>query len=101
MGLQGVTGWEWKPIAARDAASCCALCYSSAAVPEGCQSWAFLPWDNSPVPCTIIFGWKTGKGVDDNCPAGKDAPVAFATDSTNKKYDTSYGGAGPCGAAVN
>ena len=79
---------------ASDAANCCAQCYG--AFPEGCQGWAYLPWNNSPVPCNIIFNF-TGTDPDASCPAGH----TFVSFGTDQNHAGSYGGAGPCGTVAS
>jgi hypothetical protein len=92
MGMSESGGkiWPYKLLPAPSAADCCGVCFDES--PHGCQGWAFLPWDNTPVPCTIIYGWNTS-GASKTCPHGR-ARIEFATDPGRSG---SVGDAGPCG----
>ncbi|OAA60520.1 hypothetical protein SPI_05644 [Niveomyces insectorum RCEF 264] len=93
MGVDGSGGasWPYKLYASPSAAACCTMCFAD--FPLGCQGWAFLPWDDTPVPCTVVYGWNASDGVSTACPNGK-AMMIFSSDTS---HAGSVGGAGPCG----
>lgn len=88
---EGATTWPYKLLAASDAQACCTTCYSN--FDEGCQGWAYLPWDETPVPCTIIYGWNATTGTSTTCPNGQ-ATINFSEDTSRAN---STGSKGPCG----
>ncbi len=96
MGVAASGGkqWPFKLAAAPSAADCCTMCFTQ--FPAGCQGWAFLPWDGTPVPCTVIYGWNATSGESNACPNGR-AQISFAADPS--RLD-SVGDAGPCGQVL-
>ncbi|EPE09187.1 hypothetical protein F503_06963 [Ophiostoma piceae UAMH 11346] len=87
--------WPYKLADASSAADCCTMCFAS--FPGGCQGWAYLPWNGTPVPCTIIYGWSSAEGMSAICPDGR-ADVVL---TSSIDHPGSVGGAGPCGQEVD
>ncbi len=98
MGISNARGghWQFQLLPASDPSNCCAQCYE--AFPDGCQGWAFLPWNGTLAPCNIVYNF-TSPQVDAACPLGH-AFIVFTT-SKDKAYSTSVGGAGPCGVTTS
>ncbi len=88
--------WQFQLLPASDAANCCAQCYK--VFPDGCQGWAFLPWNVTRAPCNIVYNW-TSSHPDASCPQGV-AYIAFGL-SKSPEYNSSVGGAGPCGVTAS
>ena len=84
--------WDFRLLPASDPNNCCAQCYK--AFHDGCQGWAFLPWDGTRTPCNIIYNFP-GENADKTCPKGH-AFVVLGT-SDEDKFKDSFGGPGPCG----
>jgi hypothetical protein len=92
----GTKKWQFTPLPASSASNCCSQCYK--AFPDGCQAWAYIPINDTKVPCNLIWGFP-GQDVDKDCPQGHAFIVIGRSDEDD--YKDSFGGAGPCGTTTS